>query len=219
MDESALAKKLRDEGFSHTFVWEDRPNTHLSRSQPCRQNSPHCLKWRIDSNDGRQNPILPPRRPLRRPRRRSPLCPNRPNRLSLPNRRTLTLRRFPGYPDCFFGGLGRSAGASPLRRNIRLGTLPTTKRGHGEEEKHDVGSKKELGTFLVQKNYAQSHERQSQSHTDGCHKAAHQSRLPINSNSAKTSPEPSPGNGNLGRVRVPTHGSCKWVFTQLVGAL
>ncbi|MGC1904808.1 MAG: cupin domain-containing protein [Candidatus Acidiferrum sp.] len=28
MDESALAKKLRDEGFSHTFVWEDRPNTH-----------------------------------------------------------------------------------------------------------------------------------------------------------------------------------------------
>ena len=28
MDESALAKKLRDDGFSHTFVWEDRPNAH-----------------------------------------------------------------------------------------------------------------------------------------------------------------------------------------------
>jgi quercetin dioxygenase-like cupin family protein len=28
MDEKALAKQLRQGGFSHTFVWEDRPNAH-----------------------------------------------------------------------------------------------------------------------------------------------------------------------------------------------
>jgi quercetin dioxygenase-like cupin family protein len=26
MDEKALAKKLEQEGFRHTFVWQDRPN-------------------------------------------------------------------------------------------------------------------------------------------------------------------------------------------------
>jgi quercetin dioxygenase-like cupin family protein len=28
MDEKALARMLRAEGFSHTYVWEDRPNAH-----------------------------------------------------------------------------------------------------------------------------------------------------------------------------------------------
>ncbi len=28
MNEQALAKKLRDEGFGNTYVWEDRPNAH-----------------------------------------------------------------------------------------------------------------------------------------------------------------------------------------------
>jgi mannose-6-phosphate isomerase-like protein (cupin superfamily) len=30
MDEQTLAKRLRDEGFRHTYVWEDAPNTHYS---------------------------------------------------------------------------------------------------------------------------------------------------------------------------------------------
>jgi quercetin dioxygenase-like cupin family protein len=28
VDEKGLAKKLRDEGFGNTYVWEDRPNAH-----------------------------------------------------------------------------------------------------------------------------------------------------------------------------------------------
>lgn len=28
MDEQSLAKQLRDEGFSHTYVWQDGPNAH-----------------------------------------------------------------------------------------------------------------------------------------------------------------------------------------------
>lgn len=28
MDEPALAQSLRDEGFGHTYVWEDAPNAH-----------------------------------------------------------------------------------------------------------------------------------------------------------------------------------------------
>ena len=28
MDEQSLAKKLRDEGFGHTYVWQDGPNAH-----------------------------------------------------------------------------------------------------------------------------------------------------------------------------------------------
>jgi mannose-6-phosphate isomerase-like protein (cupin superfamily) len=28
MDEKLLAKQLREEGFGHTHVWEDRPNAH-----------------------------------------------------------------------------------------------------------------------------------------------------------------------------------------------
>jgi quercetin dioxygenase-like cupin family protein len=28
MDEQALLKKLREEGFEHAYVWEDRPNAH-----------------------------------------------------------------------------------------------------------------------------------------------------------------------------------------------
>jgi quercetin dioxygenase-like cupin family protein len=28
MDEKSLAKQLREEGFGHTFVWEDHPNAH-----------------------------------------------------------------------------------------------------------------------------------------------------------------------------------------------
>jgi mannose-6-phosphate isomerase-like protein (cupin superfamily) len=28
MDERALARKLREEGFGHTFVWQDGPNAH-----------------------------------------------------------------------------------------------------------------------------------------------------------------------------------------------
>jgi quercetin dioxygenase-like cupin family protein len=28
MDEKALAKKLEQEGFAHTYVWQDAPNAH-----------------------------------------------------------------------------------------------------------------------------------------------------------------------------------------------
>ena len=28
MDERSLAKQLRDEGFTHTYVWQDGPNAH-----------------------------------------------------------------------------------------------------------------------------------------------------------------------------------------------
>ena len=28
MDEQSLAKKLRDEGFTHAYVWQDAPNAH-----------------------------------------------------------------------------------------------------------------------------------------------------------------------------------------------
>jgi mannose-6-phosphate isomerase-like protein (cupin superfamily) len=28
MDEEALVKKLKDEGFGHTYVWQDGPHTH-----------------------------------------------------------------------------------------------------------------------------------------------------------------------------------------------
>lgn len=28
MDERALAEQLRQEGFRHTYVWQDSPNTH-----------------------------------------------------------------------------------------------------------------------------------------------------------------------------------------------
>jgi quercetin dioxygenase-like cupin family protein len=28
MDEKLLAKQLQQEGFAHTFVWQDGPNTH-----------------------------------------------------------------------------------------------------------------------------------------------------------------------------------------------
>ena len=30
MDEKSLAKKLREEGFAHTYVWEDRPHAKYS---------------------------------------------------------------------------------------------------------------------------------------------------------------------------------------------
>jgi quercetin dioxygenase-like cupin family protein len=30
MDENSLAKKLREEGFGQTYVWEDRPNAGYS---------------------------------------------------------------------------------------------------------------------------------------------------------------------------------------------
>jgi len=63
-NEEDLIAQLVNEGFSHTYVWEDAPNARYPQSHARRPNGAHYLEGRNDPHDGRGFEDVSPGRTL-----------------------------------------------------------------------------------------------------------------------------------------------------------
>ena len=58
LDESELREKLHAEGFSHAFVWQDRPNAFYPNHTHNDPHSPHRPRRRNAANDERDSEVF-----------------------------------------------------------------------------------------------------------------------------------------------------------------
>jgi hypothetical protein len=97
MDEEKLARDLKQEGFGHTYVWQDAPNA----SYPDHARHGNCAPYfgrGDDTDDGWPKPPISRRRTLRRTRWSRGLRGHGPERLPVSDWRALKRCVSPGRP-------------------------------------------------------------------------------------------------------------------------